>query len=186
MSRYSRRDYLADHDCRVVLRLAPVDGPTLEDLAAALDRPARPLFIGRKPCLPLGPIFAVWVDAEDARAALASLGIAGRAIWRASEGDLPDRARQVELADLRNWRSGPHGGARIVVEGRRDMSLAAFRRTRVPRGGRRFEGPDAVFQGALTVENLESFVQLLARGVGRHRAYGYGRRLLRPPQQRSG
>jgi len=112
-----RRDYLADHDCRVVLRLAPGEGPALDDLMAALDRPARPLFIGRKPCLPAAPIFAGWVDGADARAALGALGHAGRAIWPEAEGGALDGARRVQLADLRNWRSGLHGGARIVVEG---------------------------------------------------------------------
>ena len=33
-------------------------GGGLDDLAAALDRPARPLFIGRKPCLPAGRLVA--------------------------------------------------------------------------------------------------------------------------------
>ena len=64
--------------------------------------------------------------------------------------------------------------------------LAAFRRTRVQRGGRRIEGPDAVFHGTLNVQDPAGFAQLLARGVGRHRAYGYGMLLLRPPQRRPG
>lgn len=112
-----RRDYLADHDCRVVLRLAPGNGSALDDLAAALDRPARPLFVGRKPCLPAAPLFAGWVDGADARATLGALGLAGRAIWPEAEGGAVDGARRVELADLRNWRSGLHGGTRIVIEG---------------------------------------------------------------------
>jgi CRISPR system Cascade subunit CasE len=41
-------------------------------------------------------------------------------------------------------------------------------------------GPDAVFKGQLQVGNPESFVRLLARGVGRHRAFGFGMLLLRP------
>lgn len=113
-----RRDYLADHDCRVALRLGPGDGPTLDDLAAALDLPARPLFIGRKPCLPAVPILAGWLEGETARAALASLGINGPALWPADDGDTDyARAHRKELADLRNWRSGLHGGTRIVVMG---------------------------------------------------------------------
>lgn len=107
-----RRDYLADHDCRVVLRLAPGDGPDLDSLAIALDRPARPLFIGRKPCLPSAPLFAGWVAGADARAALAALGLSGRAIWPASAGE-----GASDLSDLRNWVSGLHGGIRQVCEG---------------------------------------------------------------------
>ncbi|WP_272010920.1 type I-E CRISPR-associated protein Cas6/Cse3/CasE [Roseovarius sp. ZX-A-9] len=62
--------------------------------------------------------------------------------------------------------------------------LASFRRSRVQRGKRRIEGPDAVFHGTLTVRDPAAFAQLLVRGVGRHRAYGYGMLLLRPPQRR--
>lgn len=112
-----RRDYLADHDCRVLLWLAPGAGPSTEDIAAALDRPARPLFIGRKPCLPSAQILAGWVEAASAREALVALGLPGRAIWPVAEGAMAGGAQQHEVADLRNWRSGLHGGARIVIEG---------------------------------------------------------------------
>lgn len=107
-----RRDYLADHDCRVVLRLLPGDGLDLDALAAALDRPARPLFIGRKPCLPAAPLFAGWVKGADARAALTALALPGRALWPMS-GDESGN----DLPDLRNWISGLHGGSRQVCEG---------------------------------------------------------------------
>ena len=47
------RDYHADLCMSVVLRLTPDDEvPTLDDLATALVRPARPLFIGRKSMSP--------------------------------------------------------------------------------------------------------------------------------------
>jgi CRISPR system Cascade subunit CasD len=107
-----RRDYLADHDCRVVLCLLPGEGPDLNILAAALDRPARPLFIGRKPCIPSAPLFAGWVEGADARAALAALALPGRALWPMS-GD----ERSHDLPDLRNWVSGLHGGSRRVSVG---------------------------------------------------------------------
>ena len=61
--------------------------------------------------------------------------------------------------------------------------LARFRRVRVARGSESSEGPDATFHGALTVADPASFAVLLARGVGRHRAYGYGMLLLRPPNR---
>jgi CRISPR system Cascade subunit CasD len=113
-----RRDHLADHDCRVVLRLLDptpdtAPGPDLDALAAALDRPARPLFIGRKPCLPATRLFAGWVEGATVRAALAALGITGRASWPAEEGG----GTVVDVADLRNWRTGLHGGSRRIAEG---------------------------------------------------------------------
>ena len=36
-------------------------------------------------------------------------------------------------------------------------------------------------RGVLTITDPDAFAQLLARGVGRHRSYGYGMLLLRPP-----
>ena len=58
----------------VALRLEP-DGeePTLDDLAQALQEPARPLFIGRKPCLPSTPLYRETVDAGSALAALVAV-----------------------------------------------------------------------------------------------------------------
>ena len=41
-------------------------------------------------------------------------------------------------------------------------------------------GPDVVMQGRLRVSDPQAFAQLLARGVGRHRAFGFGMLLLRP------
>jgi CRISPR system Cascade subunit CasE len=41
-------------------------------------------------------------------------------------------------------------------------------------------GPDAVIAGELRVADPAAFAHLLARGVGRHRAFGFGLLLLRP------
>ena len=113
-----RRDYLADHDCHVVLRLIEGEGPDLEQLASALDRPARPLFIGRKPCLPSARLFEGWVEGDTAKAALAALGISGRAFWPPEDDEMPlDGATVIGVSDLRNWVSGLHGGSRALVEG---------------------------------------------------------------------
>ena len=61
----------------------------------------------------------------------------------------------------------------------------ALRRQRVTRRNshRRLveiDGPDAIFTGRLSVEDPVSFAHLLARGVGRHRSFGYGMLLLSP------
>ena len=59
--------------------------------------------------------------------------------------------------------------------------LAAFRRTRTNRGdGLGPNGPDVTLQGDLAVADPEAFTRLLRRGVGHHKAYGYGMLLLRP------
>lgn len=66
----------------------------------------------------------------------------------------------------------------------RDSSrLHAFQRTAISRNGRALDGPEAVIHGTLTVTDPAGFADLLARGIGRHRSYGYGMLLLRPPQR---
>ena len=60
--------------------------------------------------------------------------------------------------------------------------LVSFQRTRAvrKRHARYSEGPDAVMRGILTITDSDAFSELLAHGIGRHRAYGYGMLLLRP------
>ena len=61
--------------------------------------------------------------------------------------------------------------------------IVRFRRARVARGNAGSEGPDATIQGNLTVADPAAFTNILTRGVGRHRAYGYGMLLLHPPNR---
>ncbi len=72
--------------------------------------------------------------------------------------------------------------AQIIPERSR---LASFERSTICRNGRRLEGPDATVHGTLRVLDPSAFAVLLARGVGRHRAYGYGMLLLRPAQRKA-
>ena len=119
------RDYYADMRVTVALRLEPAeDAPTLDDLAAALQEPMRPLFIGRKPCLPSAPLFGDLVEGDTALAALLEAAPAGdgdgshRLLWPERESlDGVTAARTYLLTDQRNWVSGLHGGGRWVCEG---------------------------------------------------------------------
>ena len=61
------------------------------------------------------------------------------------------------------------------------IHLARFERRKVLRNGRMTEGPDATLHGTMRIEDPEAFRALLKNGVGRHKAYGYGMILLRPP-----
>lgn len=98
----------------------------------------------------------------------------------------------------RSWLTARLGKAarlseRQLADGRRIpwAELSSMRRSRVLRrsqpdgdGGRiprTVEGPDVVFRGLLEVVEPENFRQLLRQGVGRHRAFGFGMLLLRPP-----
>ena len=60
--------------------------------------------------------------------------------------------------------------------------LASFRRSRALRGRQRGpEGPDAILHGECIVRDPVGFAARLRTGVGRHRAYGYGMLIVRPP-----
>ena len=89
------------------------------------------------------------------------------------------RSREKVYAD---WLSDKlaRRGARLE-----EARLKSFQRVRVVRKLRKHasEGPDAVMQGTLEVADPPTFGRLVAGGVGRHRAYGYGMLLLRPARQ---
>lgn len=59
-------------------------------------------------------------------------------------------------------------------------TMASYQRERLARAGAALEGPAAIFHGELTVTDPTAFQSLLARGVGRHRSFGFGMLLLRP------
>ena len=121
------RDYHADTRVTVALRLEPADGePALDGLGEALQEPARPLFIGRKPCLPSAPLFAGFREGETALVALLAYPLADgdtgrptvRTLWpqdESTDGVTPGRTHMI--TDQRNWVSGLHGGGRWVCEG---------------------------------------------------------------------
>lgn len=121
------RDYLADARVTAAVRLQPGGAPDIDDIAAALHEPARPLFIGRKPCLPSGRILAGILEADSALATLLAHPISlpdiniqhVRALWPAGDPETSiQTAREYMLTDQRNWMSGLHGGGRLVREGR--------------------------------------------------------------------
>ena len=143
------RDYWVDTRVTVALRLEPSDeDPTLDDLAAKLKEPARPLFIGRKPCLPSAPLFADFTDGDTALEALLSWPLANEAgltasvkmLWPRDEDarDMEDVrvSRDFMITDQRNWISGLHGGGRWVREGTCQPSrFAATSRAEAQAGG---------------------------------------------------
>lgn len=99
--------------------------------------------------------------------------------WEAERhppGAMP-RNREDVYTDWLSAQFQRQGGAEL-----NSASLVSFPRTRAVRAlrGRPFEGPSALMRGTLTVTDGEKFTGLLARGIGRHRAYGYGMLLLRP------
>ncbi|MBK5929269.1 type I-E CRISPR-associated protein Cas6/Cse3/CasE [Halochromatium salexigens] len=93
--------------------------------------------------------------------------------------------REAVYADWLERQLSAQGAASVVSAG-----MEAFRLSRVIRRGagknsserqaRTVTGPDAVFKGVLQVRDDEAFNRLLRRGIGRHRAFGFGMLLLKP------
>jgi CRISPR system Cascade subunit CasD len=130
------RDYWADAVHTVAVTLDPPDeSPTLDDLAAAVRHPARPLFLGRKPCLPAGSLFAGRTRAESLPAALVHTPLHARhdekerhPAWWPTHPDAPkpqDEAPDspvVEdmrrpITDRRDWENQIHTGERWLADG---------------------------------------------------------------------
>lgn len=137
------RFYRAGASVLVALRLDPADeAPTLDDLASALENPARPLFVGRKGCLPAEPILAGRVPAADdlSRAlekalvleAVADPDDQGFDAEVPADGDVPGTER---LVDARDWHNQFHGGERIVGRRRIRRSAAPAGDVRPPTDG---------------------------------------------------
>jgi len=116
------KEYLAGGCFRVALDLAPAAPVSLNDLAEALQQPARPLFLGRKSCPPSGPILEpTRVSAANPLAALLQLPASPGALERlrcwCDAGDLDGRAGQTsDVWDRRDFRSNRFLGARQIVE----------------------------------------------------------------------
>jgi CRISPR system Cascade subunit CasD len=120
------RDYRADSVHTVALTVRGEDAPTPSDLANALVEPARPLFLGRKCCLPAARILIEAFDASSLVAALAAAsrvprGDRGmlRATWwdGDDETDSVGPSRLVWVTDERDWRNQVHTGRRRMRQG---------------------------------------------------------------------
>lgn len=115
-------------------------------------------------------------------------GASGRATVRERDAflhaiaDVPSTAVVDRGVVYRDWLTRRLAAGGAVAQ---TLSLDAVRRTRVVRRGRNRaltapEGPDVTASGVLQVADPDLFAVMLARGVGRHRAFGFGMLLLRP------
>ena len=95
------------------------------------------------------------------------------------KGEMPRNREQV----YKDWLARQfdmRGGAKLELE---SVAMKSFQRIRAYRkrnASRYSEGPDALMGGVLTVTDGAAFASMLKKGIGRHRAYGYGMLLLRP------
>jgi CRISPR system Cascade subunit CasD len=119
------RDYLADSLYLVALRLDPADEtPTVEDVERALMQPERPLFLGRKSCIPSERLFAGRADADSLLDCLLHhplLRPAGgqrptetTVWWEDGEETGPSLSVIEAVSDERDWTTQLHGGQRFL------------------------------------------------------------------------
>jgi CRISPR system Cascade subunit CasD len=127
------RHYLADAIITAAIALEPPgEEPTLPALSAALRTPARPLFLGRKCCVPSGPVWLGEISSPSLRRALeevprvgglrsgwAARGDDGKlhAIWPESEGGDENETRRWPRVEDRDEVNAVHVGRRIYIEG---------------------------------------------------------------------
>ena len=117
--------YYCDVSLTLVVRLLnPSMSPTLDELAIALEKPARPLFIGRKSCLPSDFIYHGKLDSfptalSALRASVPNDESELLAYWPGNEMR-EEATRTLTITDQRDWFSRLHGGSRQVCEGRID------------------------------------------------------------------
>ena len=120
-----KRDYWADSAHTVALA---VDGDaelSADHLEEALIHPERPLFVGRKTCLPAAPILLDRVQAPSLRAALESAPLAQpcdpgptyQAWWPTHPGDDSDAHMAQPVTDRRDWKNQIHVGERWIAHG---------------------------------------------------------------------
>lgn len=130
------RHHRADSVHTVALELRPADeAPTVDALTTALKAPARPLFIGRKACLPAAPLFLDVVDAENAlmalsrakripqaRATSTEAATAPLLAWwdevLESAGAVVGPVEPQVFTDERDWKNQIHVGRRFFQHGR--------------------------------------------------------------------
>ncbi len=119
------RYYLANGVMTLAVTLKDSTKPSIDELEQTLRRPARPLFIGRKTCLPAAPLVLERRKAIDLKAALCNVPRHPRAdphfpmpaCWPLSDGGDELNCRRVEVYDLRDWSNQVHTGQRIMLEG---------------------------------------------------------------------
>ncbi len=121
------RHYWANGVMTVAVSLPGNEKPDVADLETALTWPARPLFLGRKTCLPSTPILIKAIHARNVLEALQSYPRYNRqgipmvqppmdACWPAGL-DTEKAERIVSVYDRRDWKNQVHTGSRRRAEG---------------------------------------------------------------------
>jgi CRISPR system Cascade subunit CasD len=127
------RDYHADRIHTLAVTLEPADeAPGIDECVAALRQPARPLFLGRKPCLPSRPVLLATDEAPSLRESLARWPRHHRAdagplaaCWGDDGSPKAADERTLPIVDERDWHAQLHAGRRLLRLGRVNPPEAA-------------------------------------------------------------
>ncbi len=112
--------------------------------------------------------------------------------WRPRAGEIDAFLAACEKANgapvdreavYRDWLIARlHGAAEIThAEMVRHQRLRTYRSPHGQAAPKKAEASEAVFRGTLSITDPDAFARLLARGIGRHAAFGFGMLLLAPP-----
>lgn len=106
-------------------------------------------------------------------------------VWEVNDPDVVLDREEV----YREWlveELAKEGAAKVLEASVTNFELDHLRRRTQGEGRKAKEPqrPDVSFEGVLEVGDPEAFARRLARGVGRHRAFGFGMLLLRPAPAR--
>lgn len=119
------RHYWADAVFTVAVTLDPEEGePDLDECAQALRQPERPLFLGRKACLPAAPLVVTKTRSPSVRRALLTTRLSPRAdseegrfsFWWPADGAQADVSgkHRIPVHDERDWNNQIHVGRRFM------------------------------------------------------------------------
>ena len=138
------RHYLADAVVTVALTLEPAEAsPTLRQVSEALRAPARPIFLGRKCCIPSEPVWLGEAEAPSLRDAIEHTPRAARAdegelqaIWPLADGADETKTRLLARVEDRDPVNAIHVGRRMYVEGTVSPPAPVDRQRPVPAAGK--------------------------------------------------
>jgi len=124
------REYWADAVYTAAVTLFPAEeSPDLGTIAHALQEPERPLFLGRKTCLPAAPLFLALTPASSLRSALEAVprivperrrdeASAPLTAWLPENEDACSDWRDIPVTDERDWENQIVVGRRLIRQTR--------------------------------------------------------------------
>lgn len=122
------RHYWSDAVYTIAVTLnSPIEGVAIDCLEQALLYPARPLFIGRKCCIPAESIFYGKMRAKSLLEALSCVPLSKQAmsmhanltlpVWCSIEEELTEKIHAFPVTDERDWVNQIHCGRRMMQAG---------------------------------------------------------------------